>query len=97
MRTLLPQSVEGLAIAGRAMSATRDANGGSRHMGTAMCLGEAAGLYAALAARGEATPRDPAAGRIRGLLRERGALIGIEDALAAAQAEKDEVIKFKAA
>ena len=97
LRTLLPQSVEGLVTAGRAMSATRDANGGSRHMGTAMCLGEAAGLYAALAVRGEATLRDPAAEKIRRMLRERGALVGVEDALAAARAEIDEVLKFKAA
>lgn len=94
---LLPQSVGGLVVAGRAMSATRDANGGSRHMGTAMCLGEAAGIYAALAARGEASLSDPAAGRIRGLLRERGALVSVEDALAAAQAERDEVLEIKAA
>ena len=66
-------------------------------MGTAMCLGEAAGMYAALAARGEASLSDPAAGRIRGLLRERGALVSVEDALAAAQAERDEVLKIKAA
>jgi hypothetical protein len=97
LRALLPQSVEGLVIAGRAMSATRDANGGSRHMGTAMCLGEAAGVYAALAARGEATLRDAAVHRIRGVLRERGALVSVADALAAAQAEKDEVMRFKAA
>lgn len=97
LRALLPRSVEGVVVAGRAMSATRDANGGSRHMGTAMCLGEAAGLYAALVARGEATLHDSAAGRIRGVLRERGALVSVEDALAAAQAEKDEVMKFKAA
>ena len=47
LRCLLQESVQGLVVAGRAMSATRDANGGSRHMGTAMCLGEAAGIYAA--------------------------------------------------
>jgi len=33
---------------------TREANGGSRHMGTAMCLGEAAGIYAALGNKDEA-------------------------------------------
>jgi hypothetical protein len=94
---LLPQAVEGLVVAGRAMSATREANGGSRHMATAMCLGEAAGVYAALAARGEAGLRDPQSARIREVLRGRGALVSVEDALAAAQAERDEVLRIKAA
>lgn len=97
LRCLLPESVQGLVVAGRAMSATRDANGGSRHMGTAMCLGEAAGIYAALAARGEASLRDPAVETVRAMLRERGALICVEDALAAAEAERSEIMKFKAA
>jgi len=81
---LLPQSVEGLVVAGRAMSATREANGGSRHMGTAMCLGEAAGVYAALAARGAARLAAPPYEEIRRVLRARGALVAVEDALAAA-------------
>lgn len=98
LRCLLPESVEGLVVAGRAMSATREANGGSRHMGTAMCLGEAAGLYAALAARGAASLSDPPVEQIRQTLRrERGALVSVEDALAAAQAERDEVLHIKAA
>ena len=97
LRCLLPESVEGVVFTGRAMSATREANGGSRHMGTAMCLGEAAGIYAALSARGEASPQDPAVDRIRSLLRDRGALIAVEDALAAAMRERNDVMTFKAA
>ena len=84
---LLPQSVDGLVVAGRAMSATREANGGSRHMGTAMCLGEAAGLYAALAARGAARLAQPPYEEIRRVLRGRGALVAVEDAVAAAREE----------
>lgn len=84
LRTLLPQSVEGLAVTGRAMSATREANGGSRHMGTAMALGEAAGLYAALAARGAARVQDPPIEEIRKLLRARKAMVSVDDALASA-------------
>lgn len=97
LSVLLPQSVGGLVVAGRAMSATRSANGGSRHMATAMALGEAAGLYAALAARGEAMLQAPAADRIRAMLRERGALVTVEDALAAAAAEREQVLSYKAA
>lgn len=97
LRTLLPQSMGGLVVAGRAMSATRDANGGARHMATAMCLGEAAGLFAALASRGEASLQDPAVDRIRTILKERGGLVAVEDALAAATAEKTELTAIKAA
>lgn len=98
LRCLLPQSVEGLVVTGRAMSATREANGGSRHMGTAMCLGEAAGLFAALAARGKASLQEPPYERMRKMLRaERNALVSVEDALAVARAERDEVLNIKAA
>ncbi len=48
MRCLLPLNVDGLIVTGRAISATREANGGARHMGTAMALGQAAGTMAAV-------------------------------------------------
>ncbi|MQA27528.1 MAG: FAD-dependent oxidoreductase, partial [Micromonosporaceae bacterium] len=41
-RSLLPVGVEGLIVAGRCVSATRDAMGALRHMGSAMALGHAA-------------------------------------------------------
>jgi ribulose 1,5-bisphosphate synthetase/thiazole synthase len=50
MRCLLPRDKDGLVVTGRAISATRAANGGARHMATAMALGEAAGVVAALQA-----------------------------------------------
>ena len=80
----LPQDIEGIVVTGRAISATREANGGARHMGTAMCLGHAAGVYAALAARGEASLADPAAGKVRQVLRQQKALVSSDDAMAAA-------------
>lgn len=86
LRCLLPQSLEGLIVTGRAMSATREANGGSRHMGTAMCLGEAAGLYAALHAAGGTRLEVPPYEEIRKRLRSRGAFVSVEDALANAGA-----------
>ena len=49
MRCLLPKEVKGLIVSGRAICATREANGGSRHMATAMALGQAAGTMAAVA------------------------------------------------
>jgi hypothetical protein len=86
LRCLLPQTIEGLVVTGRAISATREANGGSRHMGTAMCLGEAAGIYAALYAQGEAQLTQPPYGRVRKMLRAHGALVSVDDALTASQA-----------
>jgi hypothetical protein len=81
---MLPQEMEGVIVTGRAISATREANGGARHMGTAMCLGHAAGVYAALVARGEASLARPAAEKVRQILRQQNALVSTEDALAAA-------------
>lgn len=81
---LLPESIEGIVVTGRAISATREANGGARHMGTAMCLGHAAGAYAALAANGQGTPANPAIDTLRQLLRTQSALVSTDDALAAA-------------
>jgi hypothetical protein len=80
----LPQSMEGIVVTGRAISATREANGGARHMGTAMCLGHAAGVYAALAASGQASLADPAAEKVRQILRNQKALVSSDEAMAAA-------------
>lgn len=78
MRCLLPRSVRGLVVTGRAISASRTANGGARHMATAMALGEAAGVVAALEAlHGEC----PGAQAVREVLRQRGGFASTEDAV----------------
>jgi ribulose 1,5-bisphosphate synthetase/thiazole synthase len=77
MRCLQPASVAGLVVTGRAISATRHANGGARHMATAMALGEAAGVMAALEA---ASGQSPGADAVRGALRARGGLVSTDDA-----------------
>lgn len=77
MRCLVPARVQGLLVSGRAISATRSANGGARHMATAMALGEAAGVLAALSV---ASDQDVPADEVRALLRERGAYVSLEDA-----------------
>jgi hypothetical protein len=87
LRCLLPQTIEGLVVAGRAISATREANGGSRHMGTAMCLGEAAGTYAALYALGQVQLVQPPYEQLRRMLRAHGALVSVKDASATANVE----------
>lgn len=81
LRTMLPQSVEGIVVTGRAISATREANGGARHMATAMCLGQAAGVYAAEVANGSATLAAPDAAGVRALLKAQGAFVSIEDSV----------------
>jgi ribulose 1,5-bisphosphate synthetase/thiazole synthase len=49
MRTMTCAAVRNLIVTGRAISATREANGAIRHQATAMALGQAAGHIAALA------------------------------------------------
>lgn len=49
MRTMTCALVRNLIVTGRAISATREANGAIRHQATAMALGQAAGHLAAQA------------------------------------------------
>ena len=77
MRCLIPSRMQGLLVTGRAISATRSANGGARHMATAMALGEAAGVLAALSV---ASTQEVHADEVRAVLRERGGLVSLEDA-----------------
>ncbi len=88
LRAMLPRTVEGLVVTGRAISATRQANGGARHMATAMALGEAAGAFAALTAGKTA---EPPAGELRTLLRRRGAFVAVEDAVTLSRSEADAI------
>ncbi|HOJ39334.1 MAG TPA: FAD-dependent oxidoreductase, partial [bacterium] len=55
-RCLLPEKVEGLLVAGRCLSASRQALGSLRVMVTCMATGQAAGVAAALAAREKVVP-----------------------------------------
>lgn len=74
LRTLLPLGAERVVVAGRTLCSTREANGGARHMATAMALGEAAGDLAAIAARSGRAPRAVPAGEVQALLERGGAL-----------------------
>lgn len=77
---LIPAATPGLIVTGRAISATRSANGGSRHMATAMALGEAGGALAAVAAAQNADVAQVKAAAVRALLRRTDSLIALEDA-----------------
>jgi len=79
MRCMLPRDVDGLIVTGRAICATREANGGARHMATAMALGQAAGTMAAVCRRDGVTPRTLDAQHVRVLLRRDGAALSVDD------------------
>lgn len=79
MRTMIPKGVGGLIVTGRAICATQEANGGARHMATAMALGQAAGAMAVIAAREDISVADLPAARVRETLRRDGAALNVED------------------
>lgn len=74
-RCLLPRDLDGLLVAGRAISATHEASASSRLSPTCMALGEAAGTAAALAVRAgtEVAEVDPV--RLRAALEDAGAVV----------------------
>lgn len=76
LAAMLPRDVDGLVVTGRAISATHDANSGARHMATAMSLGQAAGVTAALRSRAGAMPDGDA---VRAALRGQGAVVSLDD------------------
>jgi FAD dependent oxidoreductase len=57
-RCLLPQGVEGLLVAGRAISANHEADGYTRNQPACMVTGQAAGAAAALALHCQTSPRE---------------------------------------
>jgi hypothetical protein len=73
LRCLLPQSTDGLIVAGRCMSGTHEAHSSYRVMPIVMATGQAAGVCAALAARVGKSPKDIAAGAVQRELLRQGA------------------------
>jgi hypothetical protein len=71
-RCLLPHEIDGLAVAGRCVSATHDAHASVRSMGQCMAMGQAAGTAAALAGT-DVRSLEP--GRLRERLAADGALL----------------------
>jgi hypothetical protein len=57
-RCLLPESVEGLVVAGRAISADHDADGYTRNQPACMVTGQAAGVAASLSVQHDVEPRN---------------------------------------
>ncbi len=74
-RCLLPVGAENLLVAGRPISATHEAHGSARVMGTAMATGQASGVAAAMAARGSGKVRDVDVPELRRRITALGGLV----------------------
>lgn len=74
-RTLVPQKVENLYVAGRCFSATHDAHASVRSMAQCMAMGQAAGTAAALCVTRNGQPRDLNVQLLQDKLRESGAIL----------------------
>lgn len=72
-RSLLPQKVANLLVAGRCHSATRGAHASTRVTVTAMAMGEAAGLAAVLASKKGHSPQELSGVKLRETLAAKGA------------------------
>lgn len=71
-RSLLPQKIENLVVAGRCHSATRGAHASTRVTVTAMAMGEAAGMAAAMAVKGGTSVQEISGQKVRERLAEKG-------------------------
>lgn len=71
-RAQLPRDVDGLILAGRCISGSHVAHASYRVTGTAMALGQGAGLAARWASQRGVTPREIDGKELRGALAERG-------------------------
>lgn len=76
LRSLLPQNVENLTIAGKCISGTYEAQASYRAMPICMATGQAAGVCAALATREGRSPRNVPAIDVQKELLRQGADIG---------------------
>jgi hypothetical protein len=74
-RCLVPKTLEGVLVAGRCISATREAAGSARMGAQCMAYGQAAGTAAALAARDRIAPRSVDVRTLRRTLADQGAIV----------------------
>jgi glycine/D-amino acid oxidase-like deaminating enzyme len=73
LRSLLPQGIDRVVVAGRCISGTHEAHSSYRVMPISMATGQAAGVCAALAAASGRLPRDVAVAEVQRELRRQGA------------------------
>ena len=76
-RSLIPKGSENLLVAGRCISSDHGAQASYRIMPVVCCIGEAAGVAIALAAKGGVDTRDICVKEMQKILKENGAFIGI--------------------
>lgn len=72
---LLPKDVDGLLVAGRCLSAARQAYSAVRHMGNCMAMGHAAGVAAALSVKNGVAPHELPVTQVREVLADQGAYL----------------------
>jgi hypothetical protein len=74
-RCLVPETMDGLLVAGKPISTTHTAHGSTRVPGTSMATGQAAGVAAALAARSHVRVREIKIDELRFELARQGAIL----------------------
>jgi len=74
-RCLVPKKVDNLLVAGRCASASHEAMGSARVVGTCMAMGQAAGTAVALCAIEDVVPRRLDLGKLQERLLEQGAIL----------------------
>jgi hypothetical protein len=74
-RCLVPETVDGLLVAGKPISTTHRAHGSTRVPGTSLATGQAAGVAAALAVRSGQTLRTVGIEALRDALRRQGGMV----------------------
>jgi succinate dehydrogenase/fumarate reductase flavoprotein subunit len=74
-RSLVPANIDGLLVAGRCLSATREAAGSVRMGAQCMASGHAAGVAAAMAAHAGVQPRSTAVSELRQALQAQSAIV----------------------
>jgi len=77
LASLLPKGLENVVIAGRCLSASREAQGSARVMGSCIAMGQAAGSLTAMAITqsNHTRLRDISVARLRQTLKEQGAIL----------------------
>src|SRR5690606_7284039 len=76
-RSLLPAGLENILVAGRALSATHEAQSAVRVMPPCFAMGEAAGAAAAIAIRSGTTPREVPIRALQEALVRQGVYLGV--------------------
>jgi hypothetical protein len=78
-RAILPEKLDGLLTAGRCISATHLAAAAGKSMGNCMATGHAAGVAAAMCAKGNVTPRELKVADLQNALRSDGVDLDMKD------------------